>query len=41
MEDCIDTCGTGGDGMNTLKYINRLQRYYLASMGVKSCKTWK
>ena len=37
VEDCIDTCGTGGDGMNTLN-ISTGSALLLASMGVKIAK---
>ena len=37
VEDCIDTCGTGGDGMNTLN-ISTASALLLASMEVKIAK---
>ena len=37
VSNCIDTCGTGGDGMNTLN-ISTASALLLSSMGVKVAK---
>ena len=39
VKDCIDTCGTGGDGMNTVN-ISTASALLLASMGIKILKNF-
>ena len=36
VTDCVDTCGKGGDGMNTLKYFNSFSPTF-GKHGYKSC----
>ena len=37
VKDCLDTCGTGGDGMNTLN-ISTASALLLSSMGIRIAK---